>query len=59
MPQFDKSRLPSCHVTLGPEKAPTEAVMDNPLGGIKRGWSEICQTYQRLFSTPATYAFEF
>jgi hypothetical protein len=33
--------------------------MDNPLGGIKRGWSEICQTYQRLFSTPATYAFEF
>jgi ketosteroid isomerase-like protein len=36
-----------------------EAVMDNPLGGIKRGWPEIRQTYERLFSTRGTYAFEF
>lgn len=36
-----------------------EASMDNPLGGIKRGWPEIRQTYERLFSTPGTYRFEF
>jgi len=34
------------------------AAMDNPLGGISRGWSEIRQIYQRLFPTPATYSFE-
>ena len=28
-----------------------EAVMDNPLGGIKRGWQEIGAVYQRLFSS--------
>jgi ketosteroid isomerase-like protein len=39
--------------------ASAEAAMDNPLGGIKRGWSEIRQTYERLFSTSATYSFEF
>ena len=37
----------------------SEAAMDNPLGGIKRGWSEIRQTYERLFRTPGTYSFEF
>jgi ketosteroid isomerase-like protein len=36
-----------------------EAAMDNPLGGIKRGWAEIRQTYERLFSTRAAYSFEF
>lgn len=36
-----------------------EAVIDNPLGGIKRGWPEIRQTYERLFRTPGTYRFEF
>jgi ketosteroid isomerase-like protein len=36
-----------------------EAAMDNPLGGIKRGWSEIRQTYERLFNTSGTYSFEF
>jgi ketosteroid isomerase-like protein len=36
-----------------------EAAMDNPLGGIKRGWSEIRQIYDRLFATRATYFFEF
>jgi ketosteroid isomerase-like protein len=35
-----------------------EAVMDNPLGGIKRGWMEIRQTYERLFRAPA-FSFEF
>ena len=27
MPRFDKSRLPSRHVTEGPEKAPMRAMM--------------------------------
>ena len=33
--------------------------MDNPLGGIKRGWFEIRTVYERLFSTPGSYSFEF
>lgn len=37
----------------------SEATMDNPLGGIKRGWPEILQTYERLFNTPGSYSFEF
>jgi SnoaL-like domain len=36
-----------------------EAAMDSPLGGIKRGWAEIRGTYERLFSTKATFSFEF
>lgn len=36
-----------------------ESVMDNPLGGIKRGWEEIRSVYERIFSTPAQYSFEF
>jgi ketosteroid isomerase-like protein len=36
-----------------------EAAMDNPLGGIRRGWPEIRQTYEALFSAPWTYSFEF
>jgi ketosteroid isomerase-like protein len=36
-----------------------DAVMDNPLGGIKRGWDEIHPLYERLFATPASYHFEF
>ena len=39
--------------------SPLEAAIDNPLGGIKRGWSEIRQTYERLFSALGTYSFEF
>jgi hypothetical protein len=39
--------------------ASSEAVMDNPLGGIKRGWPDIRQTYERLFDTTWTYSFEF
>jgi len=36
-----------------------EAAMDNPLGGIKRGWLEIRQTYERLFHSDTSYFFEF
>ena len=31
-----------------------EAAMDNPLGGIKRGWDEIQPVYQTLFDSKAT-----
>lgn len=36
-----------------------EAAMDNPLGGIKRGWIEIRQTYDALFRAAWAYSFEF
>lgn len=36
-----------------------EAAMDNPLGGIKRGWNEIRTTYERLFASNGKYQFEF
>jgi len=36
-----------------------EAAMDNPLGGIKRGWAEIRTIYERLFASAGTYRFEF
>lgn len=36
-----------------------EAAMDNPLGGIKRGWEQIREVYARLFQAPAQYHFEF
>ncbi len=36
-----------------------EIAMDNPLGGIKRGWSEIRQVYERLFSGPAAVYVEY
>lgn len=32
---------------------PEECVLDNPLGGIKRGWAEIEPLYQRLFTGTA------
>ena len=35
-----------------------EAAMDNPLGGIKRGWDEIKSVYEKLFDSKATYRFE-
>jgi dihydroxy-acid dehydratase len=50
MPGFDKRRLPSRHVTEGPEKAPmramllgtglAEADLDRPLIGVATTWSE-------------------
>ena len=36
-----------------------DAAMDNPLGGIKRGWDEIQPVYEKLFASKATYRFEF
>lgn len=36
-----------------------EAAMDNPLGGIKRGWPEIESIYRAVFSGPAVVVVEF
>lgn len=36
-----------------------EAVMDNPVGGIKRGWDEIKAVYAQVFSRPEPFWFEF
>src|SRR6185437_9276510 len=36
-----------------------EAAMDNPLGGIRRGWAEIRSVYQRLFDAPNRYSLNF
>jgi ketosteroid isomerase-like protein len=36
-----------------------EAAMDNPLGGIKRGWPEIRAVYERIFKGPARVYVEF
>lgn len=36
-----------------------EIAMDNPLGGIARGWSEIGPLYQRLFKSPMNVHVEF
>ena len=36
-----------------------EIAMDNPLGGIKRGWKEIRAVYERLFSGPSKVYVEF
>jgi ketosteroid isomerase-like protein len=37
----------------------SEASMDNPLGGIKRGWDEIRSVYQRIFTSKASVHVEF
>ncbi len=37
----------------------SEAAMDNPVGGIKRGWEEIRPVYQRIFDSPARVTVEF
>jgi hypothetical protein len=36
-----------------------EAAMDNPLGGIKRGWPDIKAVYEKLFQLDGSYHFEF
>jgi ketosteroid isomerase-like protein len=33
--------------------------MDNPLGGIKRGWSEIQSVYETIFSGPPEVCVEY
>lgn len=36
-----------------------EAVMDNPVGGITRGWANIRAVYERIFGSPARVRVEF
>ncbi len=36
-----------------------DIAMDNPLGGIKRGWNEIRPVYERIFSGPAKVYVEY
>ncbi|QID17366.1 nuclear transport factor 2 family protein [Nitrogeniibacter mangrovi] len=36
-----------------------DIAMDNPLGGIKRGWAEIQPVYDRLFNGPAEVYVEY
>jgi len=36
-----------------------EVAMDNPLGGIKRGWHEIKEVYEKIFNGPAEVYVEF
>jgi hypothetical protein len=36
-----------------------EIAMDNPLGGVKRGWDEIKAVYERIFNGPAKVYVEF
>jgi ketosteroid isomerase-like protein len=33
--------------------------MDNPLGGIKRGWEDIRKVYEKIFNGPAEVYVEF
>ena len=39
--------------------ASSDTVMDNPLGGVKHGWPEIREVYERLFAGGNRYQFEF
>jgi hypothetical protein len=36
-----------------------EIAMDNPLGGIKRGWFEVQSAYERIFNGPAEVYVEY
>jgi SnoaL-like domain len=36
-----------------------EASLDNPVGGIRRGWENIRPVYQRIFASPAVVQVEF
>ncbi len=36
-----------------------EAIMDNPVGGIKRGWKDIRSVYEKIFQGPAKVQVEF
>jgi ketosteroid isomerase-like protein len=36
-----------------------EVAMDNPLGGIKRGWDEIKSVYEKIFNGPADVYVEY
>jgi hypothetical protein len=36
-----------------------DIAMDNPLGGIKRGWTEISSVYEKIFNGPAEVYVEY
>lgn len=36
-----------------------EIAMSNPLGGIKRGWAEICEVYEHIFNGSAQVYVEY
>jgi ketosteroid isomerase-like protein len=36
-----------------------EIAMDNPVGGIRRGWAEIKEVYEKIFNGPARVYVEF
>ena len=36
-----------------------DIAMDNPLGGIKRGWTEISSVYEKIFNGPAQVYVEY
>lgn len=36
-----------------------DIAMDNPLGGIKRGWAEISSVYEKIFNGPAEVYVEY
>jgi len=38
---------------------PDEIVMENPVGGIKRGWEEIKAVYEHIFNGKAKVYVEF
>lgn len=40
------------------EQSP-DASLDNPIGGIRRGWENIRPVYERIFRSPATVHVEF
>jgi hypothetical protein len=40
-------------------RIPQRSQWTTPSGGIKRGWSEIKTTYDKLFDSKGTYRFEF
>lgn len=52
---FNERSLPlmrACWLTT------SECSMDNPIGGIRRGWDEVAGGYERLFGGPAVVAVE-
>src|SRR6202171_17785 len=48
---FNASDLKALGANWADGEAPS---MDNPIGGIRRGWPEIREGYAKLFSGPAT-----
>jgi hypothetical protein len=53
---FNRRDLDGLALSWTPGDRPS---MDNPIGGIRRGWPSIREGYARLFSGPATVHVEF